>query len=274
LNSTVGIGLDSLPYQCALLDAGGTIVAVNEAWRRFAEENGANEKVRRGVGLNYLDVCRAARGTDADEAHLAAMTLEAALARGSANASFQYPCHSPLEHRWFLCATSPVTGEHDGVLVAHIHLGGQQSMSMRRGLNGREPQGILDVFPEAAQTMRHDLLLYQHVQQMTSTGGWEWVLPRGELKWTPETFRIHDLVPRVFRPTVESMLQFYGGRARRRLDSALLQAANFGAPFDLELPLVSASGRRLHVRITGRAEIKGVKPVRLYGSLQEITADE
>ena len=56
--------LDALPANIALLDAGGVILAVNKAWRRFAHDNGLRH-AEHGVGLNYLDVCDQASGADA-----------------------------------------------------------------------------------------------------------------------------------------------------------------------------------------------------------------
>src|SRR5689334_14800273 len=47
---------DALPMHIAALDAAGTILAVNAAWRRFAKSNGyAGEGD--GVGCNYLEIC-------------------------------------------------------------------------------------------------------------------------------------------------------------------------------------------------------------------------
>ena len=50
--------LCSLTAHIAVLDPAGTIVAVNEAWVAFAQKNGADERLRAGVGVNFLDVCR------------------------------------------------------------------------------------------------------------------------------------------------------------------------------------------------------------------------
>jgi signal transduction histidine kinase len=55
LQSTV----DALSAHVAILDATGTIVAVNAAWRRFAEANGYRG-ADHGIGTSYLAVCDAA----------------------------------------------------------------------------------------------------------------------------------------------------------------------------------------------------------------------
>ena len=54
LNQTV---LGSLAANIAVLDREGNIIAVNEAWKRFAYENDG-AAVADSVGFNYLQVCR------------------------------------------------------------------------------------------------------------------------------------------------------------------------------------------------------------------------
>lgn len=50
--------LDAVPSHLAILDADGTIIAVNAAWREFADKNGFIAPDY-GVGTNYLDICEA-----------------------------------------------------------------------------------------------------------------------------------------------------------------------------------------------------------------------
>ena len=50
--------MSGLTAHIALLDRTGAIVAVNEAWTRFARENNATSELAIGVGVNYLEVCR------------------------------------------------------------------------------------------------------------------------------------------------------------------------------------------------------------------------
>lgn len=46
-----------LPVNLAVLDARGIIVDVNEAWKKFARDNGLRTP-NFGIGKNYLYVCR------------------------------------------------------------------------------------------------------------------------------------------------------------------------------------------------------------------------
>jgi PAS domain S-box-containing protein len=111
--------LDSLTAHIAVLDRDGRIVAVNNAWRRFAEENdGADGRV--GVGVDYLQVC--AQATGGDEAGQVQAGVEAVLRGSLPHFEIEYPCHSPEEDRWFLLYANPLPRERGGAVVSHINI--------------------------------------------------------------------------------------------------------------------------------------------------------
>ena len=88
--------LNALPAHIALVDGAGTVVSVNEGWRRFAEENGLRGPPY-GIGLNYLTICDQASGDDSTSAQQAALTIRAVLAGGAQSVRIEYPCDSPAE---------------------------------------------------------------------------------------------------------------------------------------------------------------------------------
>lgn len=92
--------LDALADHLALLDSEGTIVAVNSAWRCFADSEGLNMP-QHGVGANYLRVCDTATGPNSEEAGLVAAGLRQALSNGTGDFRCEYPCHSSNRERWF-----------------------------------------------------------------------------------------------------------------------------------------------------------------------------
>jgi PAS domain-containing protein len=67
--------LDALSAHIAILDETGLIIAVNRAWRDFAQ---ANHPPLSNVceGANYLAVCDAGRGPDAEQAARLALPSE------------------------------------------------------------------------------------------------------------------------------------------------------------------------------------------------------
>ncbi|MET0092241.1 MAG: PAS domain S-box protein [Sedimenticola sp.] len=102
--------LDSTASNIALLDSTGTIVLVNRSWKEFAASNGISAgKVSEGV--NYLQVCDQATGSDSEDAAIFANGVREVMEGKSQIFSMEYPCHSPDKKRWFSGIATPVTGE-------------------------------------------------------------------------------------------------------------------------------------------------------------------
>ncbi len=114
--------LDALPAQVAVLDRQGRIVAVNQAWRRFAAENRGPPELQAGLGLNYLATCRNARGDDAEEAQVVADGVASVLERRAESFSLEYPCHSPDRERWFSVNLTPLGDAMEGAVAVHFDI--------------------------------------------------------------------------------------------------------------------------------------------------------
>lgn len=102
--------LDALPAHIALLDKDGVIIAVNEAWRRFARDQ-SYENADYGVGLNYLSVCSKATEYGAAEAEPAAEGIRRVLRGETPLFELEYPCEDAPNAGWFRLTASPVAGE-------------------------------------------------------------------------------------------------------------------------------------------------------------------
>jgi len=115
----LGKSLDALPVNVSLLDTDGTILQTNNAWREFGTRNDIRMEADT-IGTNYLDVCE--RSTT-DTARRARRGLSELLAGTREEFQLEYPCHSPVEQRWFLLVAVPVTvdGRRHAV-VAHINV--------------------------------------------------------------------------------------------------------------------------------------------------------
>lgn len=115
--------LNSLTSHIAVLDAQGVIVAVNNAWRRFAKENGLSEANQNMLGFNYLDACKNAFNQPYGDEANAALTGIAAVLAGEQEAFYlEYPCHSPTQQRWFQMNVSPLQGSRRGAVVSHANI--------------------------------------------------------------------------------------------------------------------------------------------------------
>src|SRR5215204_3513890 len=117
--------LDELPEEAAIVEGSGTIVAVNQAWRRFAEENGAYPG-EVSEGANYLGVCDGARGEQSGYARSFAEGLRCVLRGTQERFALEYPCHSPKEERWFVGSVGRlVDGDAPLALVVHENVTGR-----------------------------------------------------------------------------------------------------------------------------------------------------
>ncbi len=111
--------LDALTTQIAIVDEGGTIVAVNEAWRSFAVQNGP-VSANVAEGANYLSVCDRTEGPEAEVARSVARAIRDILAGNRSLFEIEYPCPRPGEDRWFVARITPFPDNGARrVVVAH-----------------------------------------------------------------------------------------------------------------------------------------------------------
>jgi nitrogen fixation/metabolism regulation signal transduction histidine kinase len=122
--------LDSLTAEIAVLDQAGTIIAVNKAWRQFAAENGGTDEAT-GVGVNYLDVCYAARGADAYAGTQVADGVKRVLDGSEDVFKFEYPCHSATKTRWFLLHVSRLDATDSHVVMTHLSITERKSTEQK-----------------------------------------------------------------------------------------------------------------------------------------------
>lgn len=111
----------SIPSTMALVDHNGTILAVNDSWRAFAEENGYPGDDF-GVGTNYLHVCRNESGHQ-DESAEAARGIRSVLSGQATQFQLEYPCHAPHQHRWFNLTVKPIRfADFRGAVLYHTNI--------------------------------------------------------------------------------------------------------------------------------------------------------
>jgi len=119
--------VDALPDNIAVLDTDGTVVAVNSAWRNFANENGfiGSECL---VGTNYLRACEL---DGSEHGHAAMQYICTVMETGARLSSLEYPCHSPWQQRWFEMRATRFTGEGPRhIVVAHSEITERKSAEL------------------------------------------------------------------------------------------------------------------------------------------------
>jgi PAS domain S-box-containing protein len=109
--------LASLSEHVAIIDRSGVIIATNEAWRRFGQDNAGGAFARAPVGADYLGACRLAGG-DGDAAR-AAGGIAAVLGGSQAEFGMEYSHRGSAGAQWFEMAVIPLRRSEGGAVVSH-----------------------------------------------------------------------------------------------------------------------------------------------------------
>ncbi len=128
-----------LPAQVAILDGSGNIVAVNGAWRDFAESNGGT---RQGAaeGVNYLKICDSATGDQSEYAAAFAAGIRSVLSGHREEFATEYPCHSPIEQRWFAAWVRRFPADEGPLRAVVVHENITQRKRLEQQLRRRVPE--------------------------------------------------------------------------------------------------------------------------------------
>jgi two-component system, LuxR family, sensor kinase FixL len=118
LRSTI---FGSLYGHVAAVDRAAVIVAVNESWSRFREQNGW-DTLRPPVGTDYLAACRQDMAAGDGSAEQAEAAIRVVLDGHAPRASCEYVAHSGREERWFEMTVEPFHRPEGGAIVTHIDI--------------------------------------------------------------------------------------------------------------------------------------------------------
>ena len=123
---------------------------------------------------------------------------------------------------------------------------------------------------EAADALRRSQWLLDATGRMAKVGGWELDAYTLEVRWTEQTYRIHE-TPLDYQPTLAEALNFFHPDDRGRLADAIQAALDRGAPYYMEIRFITARGNHLWTRTICAPQVVGGKTVRLIGTFQDIT---
>lgn len=136
--------LDALSAHIAILDDSGGIIAVNRAWRDFADRNGFTG-VNYGIGTNYLAVCDTSTRRNSNDAPLVALGIRDIMNGKLDEFEMEYPCHSPMQKRWFVVRASRFEWyNHTRLIVAHQNVTELKQIQIELAQSKRRIEAILD----------------------------------------------------------------------------------------------------------------------------------
>jgi len=113
--------------------------------------------------------------------------------------------------------------------------------------------------------------LLRESQKIGKVGGWEIDLVHNTLFWTEETYRIHDLTPQEYTPTLETAIEFYAPESLPVIQDAVQAAITENKPFDLELQMLTSKMRKIWVHTTCHPIQEEGKTVRVVGAFRDIS---
>lgn len=135
------------------------MIAVNQAWRDFVRTHQSLPH-NASEGVNYLAMCNAVTGADAESTAAFAASIRAVMRGEREEISLEYPCHSPTVQRWFMVRVTRFVSEGKvRIVIAH------ESITERK---------------QAEAELRASRELHQSILETVSSGFWRTDL-RGHL---------------------------------------------------------------------------------------------
>ncbi|MBK8017286.1 MAG: PAS domain S-box protein [Betaproteobacteria bacterium] len=114
----------------------------------------------------------------------------------------------------------------------------------------------------------------RQTESMAHVGGWEVELPSKRVYWTAEVYRIHEVDPSTCAPDLVAAIDFFAPEYRELVRQNVERGIESGAPYDFVAQLITAHGKRVWVRVVGQADVRNGRPVRIYGAVQDISAQK
>lgn len=239
----------------ALLDSDGVIVAVNDSWHDFAEDNHAGPSSDY-VNVSYVDICENATGKSADGASDVAQAIRGILGGTKDSYSITYPCHSPTQRRWYKCLIRPVKQQDQvkGAIVQHVdatqEIEGRVTTAAKLELFALAAAGV---GAHAWQWDLQDALIHPN-ESLRNLVGWDRPPP-----WSP------DFIKSRFHPDEQA-----------RFDAQIDATLRGDIPqLDIEHRFLTGEGAWRWLRTTAIAHRDGAAhPVRMIGFSLDITTSK
>lgn len=125
---------------------------------------------------------------------------------------------------------------------------------------------------ERTEDLRKKTALLTEAERISKVGSWELDIPKNEVSWSEELYRIYGLTPRQFRPSFEGFLSLLLPEDRGRIRTLHAETVRSGRPFEITHDIVRPDGARRTLHARGRVEMgpEGT-PLRMYGTVQDVT---
>jgi PAS domain S-box-containing protein len=164
--------LDALTSHIAVVSADGVILAVNDAWRKFAAGNGL-EPAAADEGVNYLAVCDRAASQGHAGARAVAAGIRGVIAGRLASFSAEYECHSSTEERWFQCRVTRFSSDGETrAVVSHVNITAESAARVRLERSERRYAALFESAPDAVLAVNRQGVIVALNTQAERLFGW------------------------------------------------------------------------------------------------------
>lgn len=120
------------------------------------------------------------------------------------------------------------------------------------------------------ERMKRLATLLEQTNSIARVGGWELDVKTQELFLTDEICRICGIPPGTTMDLGHGF-DYYPREVRGLVEDSVRRGVEFGEPWDLEVPLLPADGRKTWVRIQGHPVRENGSVVRIHGTMHDIT---
>jgi PAS domain S-box-containing protein len=129
----------------------------------------------------------------------------------------------------------------------------------------------LNIVPDKRRQLHQSEALLHIASRLGRLGAWALELSDSSVIWSDEISAIHEVSPD-YVPNLKSSLDFYPLEYREKVRKAFADCIRDGEPFDLELEIVTARGKRVWVRSIGEAERDADGVIRrVIGAFQDVS---
>ena len=242
--------LNSTDSHMAVLGSDGSILTVNAAWRRFAEENSGGDENAWGTGSNYFvqyseewgDVAIAAEAYDG---------IRKVQNGQLPNFKIEYPCHSPSEKRWFRLSVMPLQGKEGTILVSHTNI-------TERKLAEEEIRSV---------KRRLELAI-----QSGNFGIWDWDITNNIMVWDDRMLELYGLTAETFPGGIEAWQNGLHPQDRDRTIEECQAALRGEKEWNTEFRVLHPNGTVKHIKANGIViRNSDGNPIRMLGINYDIS---
>jgi PAS domain S-box-containing protein len=124
---------------------------------------------------------------------------------------------------------------------------------------------------QSEEALRQSQAQLRMASRLGRIGAWSLNLSQSRVLWSEETCLIHE-EPAGTSPELERAIEYYAPEYREIIRRAASDCAEEGTPFDLELEILTARGRRVWVRAMGEAVRDSAGAIQMIqGAFQDLS---